>query len=97
MVEPEMAFYDLTDNMDLAEGSSSGSSATRSTTAPRTWSSSTSTIDKTTIATLEKIVASEFLPPAVHRGGRDPRKVAARSSSSRSRGASTCKPSTSAT
>ena len=50
--------------------SSSASSATCWSTAPRTCSSSTSASSKTAISTLEGIVDSEFVRAAVHRGGR---------------------------
>ena len=62
MVEPEMAFFDLADNMDLAEAFLKRIfrdvlTALRA----RTWSSSTSASTRRLIATLEKIVDSRFV------------------------------------
>ena len=55
MVEPEMAFYDLNDNMDLAEAFLKRIFQRRAgATAPRTCSSSTSASTRTCIARLEE-------------------------------------------
>ena len=62
MVEPEMAFFELTDNMDLAEAFLKRICPRRArTAAPRTCSSSTSASTRRRSSTLEGIVNSEFV------------------------------------
>ena len=97
MVEPEMAFFDLTDNMDLAERFLKRIFRDVLEQCPEDMQFFNERIDKTVLATLEHIVDSEFVAAVVHRGGRHPRPGRARRSSFPSPGATTCRPSTSAT
>ncbi|MDX1946009.1 MAG: asparagine--tRNA ligase [Pirellulaceae bacterium] len=60
MVEPEVAFADLTDNMDLAERFLKRLFRDALAHCPEDMAFFNEHYDKTTIATLEKIVASEF-------------------------------------
>ncbi len=97
MIEPEMAFFELDDNMDLAEaflkrifrdvldavrrGHAVLQRAHRQ--------------DRARHARSDR--RQRLRPPALHRGGRASWRSRARRSSSRSPGATTCRPSTSAT
>ena len=61
MVEPEMAFYELTDNMDLAERFLKRIFSDVLEQCPEDMEFFNEHIDKTTIETLQKIVASDFV------------------------------------
>src|SRR2546430_1375148 len=60
MVEPEVAFYELTDNMDLAERFLKRLFKDALDQCGEDMALFNEHYDKTTIATLEKIVATEF-------------------------------------
>jgi asparaginyl-tRNA synthetase len=60
MVEPEMAFYELTDNMDLAERFLKRIFKDALEQCPEDMAFFNEHYDKTTLETLQKIVASEF-------------------------------------
>ena len=75
MVEPEMAFYELTDNMDLAEAFLKRIFRDVLDRCAEDMQFFNERIDKTVIATLESVVNSEFRAAAVHRGGRHPGEV----------------------
>jgi asparaginyl-tRNA synthetase len=60
MVEPEMAFFELTDNMDLAERFLKRIFKDTLAQCPEDMALFNEHYDKTTIETLEKIVASDF-------------------------------------
>ena len=97
MVEPEMAFFDLDDNMDLAERFLKRIFRDVLEKCPEDMEFFSQRIDKTVIETLRHIVESKFVRAALHRGGRHPGEVRRRRSSSPSPGATTSRPSTSAT
>ena len=97
MVEPEMAFFDLADNMDLAERFLKRIFRDVLEQCPEDMEFFNQRIDNTVIDTLAAHRRQPVRAAAVHRGGRDPRRRRASSSSSRSTGAPTCRPSTSAT
>ena len=97
MVEPEMAFYDLTDNMDLAEAFLKRIITDALEQCAEDMKFFAERIDKELFARLEERAEQPVPAGAVHRGGRHPAEVAARRASSRSRGATTCRASTSAT
>jgi asparaginyl-tRNA synthetase len=61
MVEPEMAFYELTDNMDLAERFLKRIFRDALEQCPEDMAFFNEWVDKTTIETLEKIIADEFV------------------------------------
>lgn len=61
MVEPEMAFYELTDNMDLAENFIRGIISTVLARCPDDMQFFNDRIDKTVLATLHNIVSHEFI------------------------------------
>ncbi len=61
MVEPEMAFYDLTDNMDLAEAFLKRIAKDALEQCAEDMKFFAERIDPTAVATLENIVASEFV------------------------------------
>ena len=76
MVEPEMAFFELADNMELAEAFLQADLPRRAGAMPATtWSSSTSAIDKTVIDTLEGDRRQRVRAADLHRGGRHPGEV----------------------
>jgi asparaginyl-tRNA synthetase len=95
MVEPEVAFYDLVDNMDLAERFLKRIFRDVLAQCADDMAFFNEHYDKTTIETLEKIV--ERVPPPAYTEAVEILKNRARSSSFRSSGESTCSPSTSAT
>ena len=98
MVEPEMAFCDLADDMDLAEDFLRHLFRDVLENCPEDMEFFNERIDNTAlIATLEEIIEQRVPPHLLHRGRRHPREVRRSRSSSRSPGATTCRPSTSAT
>ena len=96
MVEPEMAFYDLCDDMDLAEGLLKRIFRDVLEKCPDDMEFFNERIDKTVLETLQHIIDSEFLrvpyTEAIEHSG----KVGRDSSSFPSPGAATCNRSTNA-
>ena len=96
MVEPEMAFYDLTDNMDLAERFLKRICRDVLAQCDEDMQFFNERIDPTAIETVQQIVDNDFvrLP---YTEAVEILKPAARPSNFRSRGATTCNPNTSVT
>ncbi len=97
MVEPEMAFYDLTDNMTLAEAFLKRIFRDVLEKCAEDMQFFQQRIDKTAIQTLEGDRRQRVRAAAVHRGGRDLEGNPDASSSFPSTGAATCRRSTNAT
>ena len=70
MVEPEMAFFELADNMDLAERFLKRIVRDVLEKCPEDMEFFRQRIDATVVETLQHVVASSFVPPALHRGHR---------------------------
>ena len=75
MVEPEMAFFELTDNMDLAEAFLKRICRDVLERCPEDMQFFDERIDTTVMSTLEGIVQQPIRASAVHRGGGDPAEV----------------------
>ena len=81
MVEPEMAFYELTDNMDLAERFLKRIFKDALEQCPEDMAFFNEHYDKTTLETLAEDRRQRLPPAALHRSRREFSKAAARSSS----------------
>ena len=75
MVEPEMAFYDLTDNMDLAEAFLKRIIRDVLERCAEDMQFFKERIDKAVIDRLEQRAQQRVRAPAVHRGGRHPAEI----------------------
>ena len=97
MVEPEMAFFELTDNMDLAERFLKRIFRDVLEQCPEDMEFFRERIDTTVDRHAATRRRQQLRPPALHRGRRDPEGLGAEVRVSRSSGATTSRPSTSAT
>ena len=96
MVEPEMAFFELTDNMDLAEAFLKRICRDVLERCAEDMQFFQERIDPTVRSHAGGHCDQPVRAPAVHRGGGHPVRSRARRSSSRRRGAATCRRNTSA-
>ena len=96
MVEPEMAFFELEDNMQLAEGVFEAHLPRRAGSLRRGHGILQRAHRQDRDRHARSNRRQRVRPAVVHRSGRNPGRIAARRSSFRSLGATTCRPSTSA-
>ena len=95
MVEPEMAFYDLTDNMALAEAFLKRIIKDALDRCAEDMKFFAERIDKEVFDRLENVLEQPVPARAVHRGGRHPAEVRQDVGVPGRAGATTCNPSTS--
>ena len=81
MIEPEMPFYELPDNMQLAEDFIRTIVRDVLEHCPEDVAFFNERIEPTVLANLQEHRRQRFRPPALHRGGRHPRRAAKHSSS----------------